>query len=84
MASAHVDLQRRHDEFGHWQRGISRVAHLYKFVGRFVATNVHIARLLFAHGCFPRVFIATRCFIVMANKNAGGIRQRQNLLDRRE
>ncbi len=75
LTGAHVHLQRGDDELGHVQRGIPAIAHFDEGVFVFARADMDICGFLFAHGCFPGVFIASRSFVVVADEDAGFVGQ---------
>ena len=84
LPGAHVDLQRGQDQARHAKGGVAFVAHAHEVLNLLAGTDVDVQRLLFADGGFPGKFITARRLVVVTDKDACGIGQGQNLLDRLE
>ena len=82
LACAHVDLKRGDDELGHGEGRVAGIAHLDKGILVLACADVNIRSLLFAYRGFPRIFIAARCLVVVADKDAGFIGQGEDFLNR--
>ena len=83
VARTHVDLHGRYDQARHAEAGITRLPEGDKIFHAPVCADMHIAAFLIAYSAFPSIGFATRCLVIVANKDARCIRQGRNTLNRR-